>query len=833
MRTLIKFLLGAVVVVVALVVVAIGAFALLFDADDYKSTVQTLVKDRTGRDLDIAGDLSVTYFPWLGFEIGPTTLSDAPGYSDQPFASFEAASARVKLIPLLSKQVEIGQLALEGLDLELVRKADGSTNWDDLVAGANDQPQPEAADEEGGGLQALSIGGIRLTDANVRFNDAGTVYAISGWNLETGELTPNKPFDFETQLALSASEPEVSGTLEAAGELTTDIEAGRYTLASPDVRLNVSGKGLPAGSVGLTLDGDRLSIDGENVTLDGPAIAIALAGGDLPLDTLDVNLETPRLDVAGTSVSVASPTVAFKGTGSGDKALSALDGRLETASIDVTDGNAFKLPGIKLTVDAAGPSLPGNKVDATLSTGAVSGSVDTGTLNAAQVALNALGLRVTIPSLEGSRLTGKSDKPPKFTGSIAVDEFSPRKLAGDLDVELPATADDSVFARAALKADFTVTDRFARLRKMRLDLDDTRATGKLSVENFDKQSLRFDLAVDEIDADRYLPPPTEPDESAPVEAVEIPGEQIRALNIKGELDIGKLIFAGIRSKDVKIGLLAKDGSVRVHPSTAKLYGGTYSGDIRVDATGDKPVLSMNEQLTDVKFGDLSRDLFDAQKLTGTVNGRVALTGTGDEISELRRTLNGTAEFVFADGAYEGVDLWHEISKGMALVRKEPMPAGMGAGRTAFSDMSGTATVTDGIVRSNDLSVSLPFMRVTGEGTIDLPEQTIDYRVKAKVIRSPELTEEASRLAGRTVPVSITGPLGSPKVRPDVGAAVAGMVEDKIKEEVEDKLGDLLGGALRGRRSDKDAEGDGAQDGEQKEEEEKKPRDLLKDLLGGG
>ena len=42
-----------------------------------------------------------------------------------------------------------------------------------------------------------------------------------------------------------------------------------------------------------------------------------------------------------------------------------------------------------------------------------------------------------------------------------------------------------------------------------LQLDDTTAKGMLGVADFAAKALRFDLNVDRINADRYLPPPAE------------------------------------------------------------------------------------------------------------------------------------------------------------------------------------------------------------------------------------------------------------------------------------------------------------------------------------
>lgn len=840
MGKFVKIFLGAVGVVVLLAIVAIAIFAFTFDADDYKATVQTLVKKQTGRDLVIEGDLTVSYFPWLGFEVGPTRLSDGAGYGDDPFARFQGASARVKIMPLLSKRIEIGALTLDGLNLKLVRNANGSANWDDL-AGGSGQTAATPSEPGDGSLDALRIGGVRLTDANVSFTDgsAGATYTLSDWDLVTGELTPGKPFELTSELAFSASEPALTGTLNAAGTLTTDIDAGRFTLDGPKINVTVSGKTLPASTIIVELDGASLTAEGESVVANNTDLNVRLSGGaDLPVDTLTVDIATPRLTVNGTDVTIDAPVIAFDGDGTGDKPLHKLKGTLNTASIDVTGGDAYKLPTTTLAATASGPALPGDKgADVKLTLAGISGSVERGVVTISNAVFDGLGLSVKVPEVAGSSL----NKTPTFAGTFSIAEFSPRTTARELAIDLPPTSDESVLTKMSGAAGFSAGTDSVRLKDLRLTLDQTRLTGSLSIDSFETLATRFNLNLDSINVDRYLPPPEEPDEARPVDAIEIPSEQIRDLDAEGTLTIGKLVFAGIQSTDVTVGLKAKNGSARVFPSKASLYGGTYTGDIRIDASGAKPRMSMNEKLTGVQFGALTQDLLQTDKLTGAVNGSVTLEAFGDEITELRQTLNGTAQFNFIDGAYEGVDLWHEISRAVALVKQQPVPSGPGKARTEFSQMSGSATVTNGIMRSDDLDVALPFMRVGGEGIIDLVQQQIDYNLKATVIKSPALTEEAETLAGRTVPISITGNLSDPKVRPDVKTMLADAVKDKVKEKIEDKLGDLLGGALGKKKDDEPttattgtAATDSASDtaGAQAPKKQR-PEDLLRGLLGGG
>ena len=129
---IIAWLLAAFVAVFALAAIF---FVLFFDPNDFRDDIAEAVKNRTGRDLVIEGDLSVAFFPWLAIEVGHTTLGNAPGFGDKPFAEFDRAKLSVRLLPMLFRQeVAIGTAELKALALNLEVDPTGRSNWDDLLA---------------------------------------------------------------------------------------------------------------------------------------------------------------------------------------------------------------------------------------------------------------------------------------------------------------------------------------------------------------------------------------------------------------------------------------------------------------------------------------------------------------------------------------------------------------------------------------------------------------------------------------------------------------------------------------------------------------------------
>ena len=103
---------------------------LLVNPNAYKGRIAGTVKDSTGRELVLEGDIKLSVFPWIALELGPATLGNPAGFGPEPFLKFQKASVHVKLWPLLSKQLEMAGVEIDGLDLRMRKNAAGKGNWE-------------------------------------------------------------------------------------------------------------------------------------------------------------------------------------------------------------------------------------------------------------------------------------------------------------------------------------------------------------------------------------------------------------------------------------------------------------------------------------------------------------------------------------------------------------------------------------------------------------------------------------------------------------------------------------------------------------------------------
>ncbi|NND89469.1 MAG: AsmA family protein, partial [Granulosicoccus sp.] len=301
---LLKWLLGTLAVLVLIIGVGVVALVYLVDWNDFKDTIQNQVKKQTGRDLMIAGDLSPSVFPWAGISIGEIALANAQGYGDTPFASIDSADVKVKLLPLIKREINVRTVELKGLQLDLQRAADGTTNWDDLLKSTttttttvdeDDADTQVTTEVEGSSatIAALSVGGIEILDANVSWNDAmtGTDAALSAFNLRTDAIELEKPFTLNVDFAVASDSMDLTADVKGAGELTIDLDSQVYTVKGFTLQTDATGGALPGGQMAATLGADVSANLSEQV-VDVSALSLSTLGIELDGTVTVTGLDT-------------------------------------------------------------------------------------------------------------------------------------------------------------------------------------------------------------------------------------------------------------------------------------------------------------------------------------------------------------------------------------------------------------------------------------------------------------------------------------------------------------------------------------------------------------
>ncbi|RMF03833.1 MAG: AsmA family protein, partial [Alphaproteobacteria bacterium] len=165
----------AVVITVCSLLLAVLIVTALFDPNQYKAQVIKWVREKTGRELTIVGDITMNLFTGFGIEVHGAHLANAEGFGPQPMLEVDSVQVRLGVLALLQRRSSLHKITVRGLRLRLQRRADGRTNWEGILAaatrGAQSEPGEALQEAAPAALAALSIGRIKVLNAGISWED--------------------------------------------------------------------------------------------------------------------------------------------------------------------------------------------------------------------------------------------------------------------------------------------------------------------------------------------------------------------------------------------------------------------------------------------------------------------------------------------------------------------------------------------------------------------------------------------------------------------------------------------------------------------------------------
>ncbi|MCX7105596.1 MAG: AsmA family protein [Methylococcales bacterium] len=215
----IKILLSILALIILSIVIAIFSLPFFINPNNFKPEIIAAVKNNTGRDLTLTGDIKISLFPWTGVSTGKMTLSNAIGFQEKTFASLEESAIKINLLPLFLNKIEIDQVIIKGLILNLEKNSQGINNWDDLTRSnvTNVMPlspiannnKPEATNN---GLTLLAINGVAIENAVINWKNqrSGKILLIKDININSNKFAYDEPVTVD--LSLMAMSPETNWT---------------------------------------------------------------------------------------------------------------------------------------------------------------------------------------------------------------------------------------------------------------------------------------------------------------------------------------------------------------------------------------------------------------------------------------------------------------------------------------------------------------------------------------------------------------------------------------------------------------------------------------------
>jgi AsmA protein len=361
--------------------------------------------------------------------------------------------------------------------------------------------------------------------------------------------------------------------------------------------------------------------------------------------------------------------------------------------------------------------------------------------------------------------------------------------APDLDVKLDLGAD--------YKLDLPA-ESFA-LDKLNLKVtgkEETNLKGRVALA---KSKTTFDLDIDKLNVDAYLPAEQKPAATAssgkpapakPAADTPVDLTALKDLNADGKLQIGALQVRGLKLASVKAEVKAAGGTLEA-PHSANLYEGTLSGTLGAHADGR---IALKDTLTGIAIGPLLRDMAQQDKLEGKGNLSLDVNAAGKSVNAMKKALAGTAKVDLRDGAIKGIDIGKILSQARSALGQQQAQAEASNERTDFSSLTATFNIKNGVAHNEDLDVKAPLFRITGSGNIDVGNSSLDYVTKAAVVATAKGQGGAAtdQLAGLTVPVHLSGPFDNLKYDVNYAAVATDLAKSKAGEKLRERLEERLG-----------------------------------------
>jgi AsmA protein len=328
--------------------------------------------------------------------------------------------------------------------------------------------------------------------------------------------------------------------------------------------------------------------------------------------------------------------------------------------------------------------------------------------------------------------------------------------------------------------------------------DESNIALKFEVDKFSPPALGFDLAIDRLNVDKYLPPEKKPaagqasggdagGAAAREERIDLAA--LKGLDAHGSVRIGQFQVKNLKATDIRAKIALAGGKLDVAPHLMKLYGGSLTGALSLNANGN--AIALRENLTGININPLLKDLADQGLIEGHGDVRLDVTTRGDTVTALKQALDGGAGVALKDGALKGINLAQSFRELKAVFsrKEDSVQKAKATDQTDFSELTASFKITDGVAHNEDFAAKTPFLRLGGAGDIDIGKGRLDYALKATVVESSggQGGKDLEHLRGVTVPVRASGAFDQLAYQIEFGKISA---EGALKAKVDEKKKEL-------------------------------------------
>ena len=422
---------------------------------------------------------------------------------------------------------------------------------------------------------------------------------------------------------------------------------------------------------------------------------------------------------------------------------------------------------------------------------------------------------------------------PQLTGGLSIAQFDLRTLLDSAGLPLPPMAAADSLKSVEMVGRLQGTRNSLALEDLNLKVDGSSLSGRVSVDDFERNALRVQLKGDKLDADRYLPAtsvqannassarkaevqqsetdavagagttplPEKPTQGAWSNDRLLPIEALRSVDLQAELSLGLLTVKQLPIQNAVLKVQGHGGHLSLDQLSGNLYNGSFQSRGSLDVTGTQPLVALQTQLNRVPVERFIKTQNPAPPVTGLLTLDSNLHGTGNSQKALIDSLDGTASFIVDNGVLVNANLEQQLCRGIATLNRKTLSSEPRGKDTPFRQLKGSLVFNDGVANNQDLKVAIPGLTVNGNGDIDLRVLGMDYHIGVVVEGDQsDVPDPACQVnehfAGLAFPLRCRGPLelGAKACRIDkeaLGQLAAKTAGDRLGDKIEEKLGDKV------------------------------------------
>ncbi len=327
-----KWIVGSGILLIIALMVAVYVLLATYDYNKLKPRIARMVKDATGRELNLGGEVNLDFGFSPALVVTDVTFANASWGSQPEMIKIGKLQAQVRLLPLLFRDVELRQMGLTGVEVLLETDPSGRGNWD-LMAG-------DSSDKRGRSFKPaqIDIDNIRIENLSLTLRD-GKTGSATRFTLISFDVTRQAAADV-LALDLRADYNGQPVMLSGKTGLIRDL------LAHQRFPLKLSG----------TFSNATVKIDGaidDVLNLNGIDLKAQASGKNLAKLEFIKNIRLPETSAFDVTGHLKGSKLAL--------ALGDVSGKLSGSGVDVaisgTVGDLIALNGIDLQLKGSGKDL--------------------------------------------------------------------------------------------------------------------------------------------------------------------------------------------------------------------------------------------------------------------------------------------------------------------------------------------------------------------------------------------------------------------------------------------------------------------------------------------